>query len=952
MQIYNLQITPHGVIPVVHVSQFDKGRELKFKLFEGALPYSIPTGASVKVEGVKSDKNAFSYPCVFEGNTVTVEIKEQMTALAETVLCELRIYNDAQEFNIGTLNFNLAVEKSPIDGEVSISDTEIPAIINAAREQVTEAENWASEARYYAERAENAAGNSSGGGGGSSVVADTDAILYDTSDSSLSSKEFVNKIGIGMNIGNYAENYAKSYLSQPNFTESSDWLTAIGSALVDDTYFRTIKNLGFGFVRIPVTWLNHWNKDLNTIRGEWLDAIENLVKMAIRNGLYVIINVHHDGGQHSGHFINDRESILYYCNLWSQIVNRFCKYGTHLIYELTNEITDSSKSMTVNNTRKTSMDTFNVQVLREIFESNNNYCNNGYNNNDRKRFIIVAGYAGLNFQDLENVFQHTVIGQDKLITTTHIYSNTPSTITSTVNHYLSSHDNGVICTEVGYENKPIDSTLIDALFNAFRHPANGGTVCIWDNNGFSYGMLSRTDKTVFNCCFDGQAARLAQEWGMSSDKVLDALNGRYSSNWKGYDKSVFNFPRFYRHTLIVPAEGNNNTFYGQKIAKAMIISTKPITSYVASNNKNYGFYVEGLSGGRVIYLITFDADNPKWIRVFDKNATDFAVQQYNERIYLYGTTPETYVDESMQPWEYVVDGQPTAQFHCTGIAINNTSPIALDNTTRTAQLDITLTPANTTDGVSYSSSSSNIASVDVNGLITGHETGNATITVTCGSVSDTITVNVTMPEQQEDVYDHVYAYDASNGELPNDTDFTISNGANLATPTMGTGVDNANCLVFSGQNTTGFVKPKPQPTSVSKAELVAHISFGTLSNYGSYISPFLCKYWNGSYGGEGTPLVKKIYYAGIQNKDFNLNNGTLITNNGEIITTNKIYELKMVADFANDVCQFFIDGTQLYGDFGFNTTTSNTEQGFVLGIQNEHCTLPTKVYDFTIKWND
>jgi hypothetical protein len=168
---------------------------------------------------------------------------------------------------------------------------------------------------------------------------------------------------------------------------------------------------------------------------------------------------------------------------------------------------------------------------------------------------------------------------------------------------------------------------------------------------------------------------------------------------------------------------------------------------------------------------------------------------------------------------------------------------------------------------------------------------------------------------------------------------------------MGTGVDNANCLVFSGANTIAFVKPKTQPTSVSKTELVAHVSFNQLSSYNTYINPFLCKYWNGSYGAEGVPRVRKVYYAGIQTKDFSLNDGTIVDNNG-IVTTNKIYELKMVADFTNDTCQFYVDGTQIYGSFGFNTSIGNAEQGFVLGIQNEHCILAMNIYDFTLKWNE
>jgi endoglucanase len=767
--------------------------------------------------------------------------------------------------------------------------------------------------------------------GGEIIVNDRDAILYDTSDSTLSSKEFVNKLGIGINIGNYAENYAKSYLEQPNFTEPSDWLTSIGSMLINDNYFKFIKSLGFGLVRIPITWLNHWNKDLNTVNGEWLDAIESLVKMAIHNDLYVIINAHHDGGQHSGHAIDDVASVRYYCGLWRQISNRFSKYGTHLIYELSNEFLNSAKSFTPTTATKQLATSFNNTVLKTIYDNNKD---------EYKRFIIVSGYAGMDFQDLDSLSALVKVANDKLITTKHIYDNAQANIVSSINQYANNVTNGAICTEVGYQSKPLDSTLVDLMFTNYQTPNNGATCCLWDNNGFDYGLVARTDNSVLNHCFNGQVSRLATEWNQTNNEVLSTLNKEYQGL------------TCYKHVINVPSNDNNNTVYGQRIAKAMIISEKPITSYTKVTNSKYAYYVNGLDGGRVTYLISYNAENPEWIRVFDKNATSFAVQQYNEHICLYGTTDESYVDTELS--NYTVEGQPFEQFHCTDVTINNTSPIVLSGETLTAQLDITLTPSNTTDATSYTSADSLIATVNNSGLITARKTGTTTITVTCGSVSSTITVNATVPEQQEDIYDHVLSYDASNGELPNTDDFTMSDhdvNQNVVTPTMGTGVDGANCLTFSGANTIAFVKPKTQPTSVSKTELVAHISFNQLSSYNTYINPFLCKYWNGSYGGDGVPRVRKVYYAGIQTKDFSLNDGTNVDNNG-IVTTNKIYELKMVADFANDICQFYVDGTQIYGSFGFNTSIGNAEQGFVLGIQNEHCILAMNIYDFTLKWNE
>lgn len=141
MQTVNLQIIPNGVLPRVNVSQFDVGRQIQFKLYDGASAYTIPTGTQVRIDGLKPDKHGFSYDATWSGNTVTVTTTSQMTVFNGDIPCELRLIKDNQ--NIGTLNFILAVEKSPIDGDTDISDTEIPAIIELATKQEQNAEAWA-----------------------------------------------------------------------------------------------------------------------------------------------------------------------------------------------------------------------------------------------------------------------------------------------------------------------------------------------------------------------------------------------------------------------------------------------------------------------------------------------------------------------------------------------------------------------------------------------------------------------------------------------------------------------------------------------------------------------------------------------------------------------------------------------------------------------------------------
>lgn len=143
MQTVNLQYAPTKEMPVVHVSQYDVGRQFQFKLYDGATAYSMPSGTTARIDGIKPDNHGFSYTdkISVSGNTATVTTTAQMTVLAGTVECEIRFINGGN--NIGTLNFLMVVEESPINADTDVSETEIPAIVEVATANMLDAEAWA-----------------------------------------------------------------------------------------------------------------------------------------------------------------------------------------------------------------------------------------------------------------------------------------------------------------------------------------------------------------------------------------------------------------------------------------------------------------------------------------------------------------------------------------------------------------------------------------------------------------------------------------------------------------------------------------------------------------------------------------------------------------------------------------------------------------------------------------
>ncbi|HEX2957891.1 MAG TPA: glycoside hydrolase family 5 protein, partial [Chitinispirillaceae bacterium] len=90
-------------------------------------------------------------------------------------------------------------------------------------------------------------------------------------------------------------------------------------------------------IRIPVTWKDHIGGAPDyTIDKAWMDRVEEVVKWALSNEMYVILNTHHDewvtlttGSQSSV-----TEELI---KIWTQIAERFKNCNDFLVFETLNE---------------------------------------------------------------------------------------------------------------------------------------------------------------------------------------------------------------------------------------------------------------------------------------------------------------------------------------------------------------------------------------------------------------------------------------------------------------------------------------------------------------------------------------------------------------------------------------------------------------------------------------
>lgn len=142
-QTYNIDLIPSGVPTIVHVSQYDSAsRTIAMSIYDGGVAYDL-TDKIVTVRGTKSDNTGFEYPCTVDGNVASFVLNAQMTIFSGDVPCEIRIAENG--FVIGSHNFVLRVERTPLDSSIVISDTELP-LIEGAEQNAIRAEQAADEA--------------------------------------------------------------------------------------------------------------------------------------------------------------------------------------------------------------------------------------------------------------------------------------------------------------------------------------------------------------------------------------------------------------------------------------------------------------------------------------------------------------------------------------------------------------------------------------------------------------------------------------------------------------------------------------------------------------------------------------------------------------------------------------------------------------------------------------
>lgn len=194
----------------------------------------------------------------------------------------------------------------------------------------------------------------------------------------LTGGELTKEMGAGWNLGNTMDGHT-------GFTPGE---TIWQDVITTKKLIKSVHDLGFNTVRVPVTWGTMINDENGySINETWLSRVQDIVDYAIAQDMYVIINIHHDGAEQSGwlRIAADDKEALYekFGGVWKNIAERFKDYDEHLIFEAMNEVQGINMTLAQENAVIMDLNQIFVDTVRAT------------GSNNAKRWLVVCGKYNL-----------------------------------------------------------------------------------------------------------------------------------------------------------------------------------------------------------------------------------------------------------------------------------------------------------------------------------------------------------------------------------------------------------------------------------------------------------------------------------------------------------------------------------------------------------------------------
>lgn len=316
-------------------------------------------------------------------------------------------------------------------------------------------------------------------------------------------KELVAQMKVGWNLGNTLD---------ATGGEGVESETSWGNPVTTKPMIDSVAAAGFNVIRMPVTWGPHMDENY-VVDTAWMDRVQEVVDYGIDNGMFVILNTHHEEWyMPTEEFVE--EDLKQLGKLWEQIAERFKGYGEHLIFEGVNEprLRGDGREWTGTKAAREIVNQYADTFVKTVRASGGN---------NAERVLMVSPYAASSSPDNMKAL-HIPENAGNVIVSVHAYlpysfaldtngtsaydennSEIPG-LFKNIKEIFIDNDIPVVLTECGNMNKENTEDRVKCTTDFFTGAKEIGVPCVWWDNhnyrgsGETFGLLSRRDLTWFN----------------------------------------------------------------------------------------------------------------------------------------------------------------------------------------------------------------------------------------------------------------------------------------------------------------------------------------------------------------------------------------------------------------------------------------------------------------------
>ncbi len=231
--------------------------------------------------------------------------------------------------------------------------------------------------------------------------------------------KFVRGMKVGINLGNTFDAVAGHGLYPDELSLEAKWC----GAYTTREMIAELHRAGFETLRLPVSWKNHLTDDDFTISDKWLARVGEVVDWALDEGMYVILNTHHDISPRTYYPTSEHVVVSekYMRRIWTKLADYFSNHGDHLIFESMNEprMPGHPNEWHLDVTKADCLDSAEcINRLNQVFVD----AVRSVGGKNTERYLYIPGYDSAPESPLEDCFRIPADTADgRLIISVHSY---------------------------------------------------------------------------------------------------------------------------------------------------------------------------------------------------------------------------------------------------------------------------------------------------------------------------------------------------------------------------------------------------------------------------------------------------------------------------------------------------------------------------------------------------